>query len=300
MAELTVLTPAYNREKELHTLFDSLCRQTVKDFEWVIVDDGSADHTYSFAEACKENADFKVVYLKKENGGKHTALNFALKHITTSLVFIVDSDDYLTDDAVGVIYEKLNQYKNETDLCGFSFLRKKADSTGYMTKPLSHDNIKSTYCERLNSGLEGDMAEVWYTDKLREFPFPEFKGEKFLGEDTVWVQLSGKYKMRFFNQAIYVSQYLEGGLTLNRRRHNIQSPNGCVARAQAFLDSSVDLKHKIKAMLQYFIYGKFAGKKQTELFKDSNHKGLAVILYFPALFIFYVWKKQFCEKELSQ
>lgn len=41
------------------------------------------------------------------------------------------------------------------------------------------------------------MAEVWFTDKLREFPFPEFEGEKFLGEDTVWVKISGKYKMRF-------------------------------------------------------------------------------------------------------
>lgn len=76
----------------------------------------------------------------------------------------------------------------------------------------------------------------------------------------------------------------------------MKSPNSCAARAQAFLDSSFDLKHKIKAMLQYFIYGKFAGKKQTELFKNSNHKGLAVILYFPAQFIFQVRKNSFVKR----
>lgn len=293
MAELTVLTPTYNREKELHTLFNSLRRQTVQDFEWVVVDDGSTDGTSLFLEKCKKNVDFKITCLKKANGGKHTALNFALKQIVTALVFIVDSDDYLTDDAVAVILDKYNQYKTETDLCGLSFLRKKADGTGYMTKRLCRDNVKSTYCSRINRGIEGDMAEVWYTEKLCEFPFPEFKGEKFLGEDTVWVQLSGKYKMRFFNQAIYVSEYLESGLTLNRRRHNIQSPNGCVARARAFLASEVDLRHKIKAMLQYFVYGRFAGQKQAELFRGSDHKVLALIVYFPAVLIFWVWKEQF-------
>ena len=179
MAELTILTPSFNRKKELHVLFDSLCCQSDKDFEWVIVDDGSTDGTFETAQVFRAHADFPVKYYQKENGGKHTALNFALKRINTPLVFIVDSDDRLTENAVRIIHEKYRAYKHETDLCGFSFLRQRANGAGYLTKPLQKDNIKSTYCERLNHGLEGDMAEVWYTEKLHAFPFPEFKGEKF-------------------------------------------------------------------------------------------------------------------------
>ena len=81
------------------------------------------------------------------------------------------------------------------------------------------------------------MAEVWYTHCLKEYPFPEFQGETFLGEDIVWVRMSKKSRMRFFNRVIYISDYLEDGLTNNRRKNNIKSPNGCVARAEAFLDS---------------------------------------------------------------
>lgn len=294
MTELTVLTPAYNRRKGLQKLFDSLLAQTNKNFEWLIVDDGSTDDTSQFAQQWVSCSDFGVRYYKKENGGKHTALNYALDKIATKLVFIVDSDDYLTADAVETIYEKYSLYKSEKDLCGLSFLRIKPDGSGYLSPKLPKDDIKSTYCKcRINGGLEGDMAEVWYTDKLREFPFPEFRGEKFLGEDTIWVKISGKYKMRFFNKAIYVSDYLGDGLTLNRRRHNIQSPNGCVARAEAFLDSDIDLKHKIKSMLQYFVYGRFAGKNFTYLFGNSQKKFLAVICILPSAVIYLSWKKQF-------
>lgn len=294
MADLTVLTPAYNRRKGLQKLFESLLAQTNKNFEWLIVDDGSTDDTSLFVQQWVSCKEFSVRYYKKENGGKHTALNYSLDKISTPLVFIVDSDDYLTSDAVDVIYEKYSLYKSEKDLCGLSFLRTKPDGSGYLSPQLPCDDIKSTYCEcRVNGGLEGDMAEVWFTDKLREFPFPEFEGEKFLGEDTVWVKISGKYKMRFFNKAIYVSEYLGDGLTRNRRRHNIQSPRGCVARAEAFLSSDVDFKHKVKSMLQYFIYGRFAGESFAWLLRNSQSKALAVICAVPAAVIYTTWKKQY-------
>lgn len=294
MKTLTVLTPAYNREKELHSLFASLCRQSVKDFSWLVVDDGSTDGTADFVRQCATKADFEIKYYYKENGGKHTALNFALSRISTALVFIVDSDDSLTDDAIAVIYEKYSLYGADRDLCGFSFLRRKPDSSEYMCGPVPQDGMLSTYCAcRVNGGLDGDMAEVWFTEKLREFPFPEFPGEKFLGEDTVLVKLSGKYKMRFFNKAIYISAYLDDGLTRNRRRHNIRSPRGCVERALAFLGADVDMKHKVKSMLQYFIYGEFAGEKQARLFKNVPHKALALACIVPAKIIFIIWKRKY-------
>lgn len=290
MSNITVLTPTYNRGKLLQKLYKSLCDQDCKDFEWLIVDDGSTDDTSTCVEQMINNADFPISYYKKENGGKHTALNHAYQFIKTPLTFIVDSDDLLTADAISRIEKVYKKYRDETDLCGFSFLRGKPDG-GYLSiSGVPQDGMKESYVEcRINRGIGGDMAEVWYTHCLKDYPFPEFKGEKFLGEDIVWVRMSEKYKMRFFNRVIYISDYLEDGLTNNRRKHNIKSPNGCVARAEAFLDSDSNMKAKIKAALQYQIYGKFAGFKSAALLNRVPNKVLFVACVIPAQILYWKW-----------
>ena len=210
MSNITVLTPAYNRGKLLEKLYESLCAQDCKDFEWLIVDDGSTDDTSERVEQMKQTADFPISYHRKENGGKHTALNYAYQFIKTPLTFIVDSDDSLTRDAISYVNEIYKRYKNESDLCGFSFLRGKPDGGYLSTSGVPQDGMKESYVEcRINRSIGGDMAEVWYTHCLKEYLFPEFQGEKFLGEDIVWVKMSEKYKMRFFNRVIYISDYLE-------------------------------------------------------------------------------------------
>lgn len=217
MSNITVLTPAYNRGKLLEKLYESLCAQDCKDFEWLIVDDGSTDDTSERVEQMKQTADFPISYHKKENGGKHTALNYAYQFIKAPLTFIVDSDDSLTVDAISCVNEIYKKYKNESDLCGFSFLRGKPDGGYLSTSGVPQDGMKESYVEcRINRNIGGDMAEVWYTHCLKEYLFPEFQGEKFLGEDIVWVRMSEKYKMRFFNRVIYISDYLEDGFLFEK------------------------------------------------------------------------------------
>lgn len=291
MNNITVLTPAYNRGKFLEKLYKSLRTQSCKDFEWLIIDDGSTDDTCERVEQMKQTADFSISYYKKENGGKHTALNYAYQFIKTPLTFIVDSDDSLTEDAIVCVNAIYKKYKDENDLCGFSFLRGKPDGGYLSTSGVPQEGIKESYVEcRINRGIGGDMAEVWYTHCLKEYPFPEFRGEKFLGEDIVWVRMSEKYKMRFFNRVIYISDYLEDGLTNNRRKHNINSPNGCVARAEAFLGSDACIRIKVKSMLQYQIYGKFAKKSCKKLYKDISNKALYIVCIIPATFIYLKWR----------
>lgn len=297
---ITVLTPTFNRKNLLYILFASLCKQTEKDFKWLIVDDGSTDSTDEIIEEFIKKANFDIEYRWKENGGKHTALNYACQFITTPLTFIVDSDDWLTPDAIAVIKETYYKYKAENDLCGFSFLRGKQSGSLLSSSGVPRDGMKETFIEcRINRGISGDMAEVWYTDCLKEFPFPEFAGEKFLGEDVIWVRMSEKYKMRFFNKVLYISDYRADGLTKNRRKNNILSPKGCVTRAETFLLSEVNFKAKCKAMLQYQIYGRFAGMKITELLKSCKCKMGFLILIIPSGFIYLSWKKTFSNRVLQ-
>lgn len=292
MCTITILTPVYNRKELLTRLYESLCHQTKKDFEWLVIDDGSTDGTRDAVIKMKEKADFKICYKRKDNGGKHTALNYAYQFIKSPLTFIVDSDDKLTPDAIISIQKVYSKYKKDKDLCGFSFLRAKPDG-GYLSDSgVPQNGLKESYVEcRINRRIGGDMAEVWYTDCLREFPFPVFEGEKFLGEDIVWIRMAQKYKMRFFNKIIYISDYLDDGLTNNRRRHNINSPKGCVVRAETFLESDANIIAKTKAILQYCIYGKFADMKIGELYNRSQNKVFYCLMIVPSYLLYKIWEK---------
>ena len=291
---VTVLTPTYNRAKLLSKLYDSLEKQENENFEWIVIDDGSTDNTEQFINSIKNTATFSLKYYKKKNGGKHTALNYAYKYITTPLTFIVDSDDWLTCNAISVIEKIYEEFKSEDDLCGFSFLRGKLDGGYLSSSGVPFDGLKENFVEcRINREIGGDMAEVWYTHCLKEYPFPEFEDEKFLGEDMVWIQMAKKYKLRFFNKVIYISDYRDDGLTYNRRKHNIASAKGCVARAEVFLKSDANLKVKIKSMLQYQIYSRFAKYSYLKIFHKCNNKMLFCICYIPALCLYLKWNREY-------
>ena len=214
---VTVLTPTFNRGGILNGLFQSLQKQTKKDFEWLLVDDGSIDNTKNVVEEMEKIAEFPMRYIYKENGGKHTALNVGIRQIASELTFIVDSDDTLVSDAIETILESHKKYGLQEKLCGYSFLRKFPDGK-INGKSFEPDDKIGTYIEcRINADdTQADKAEVFYTKCLKEYPFPEYKNEKFLGEDIVWIRMALKYQMVHINKAIYVGNYLEDGLTKNR------------------------------------------------------------------------------------
>ena len=71
MPLITVFTPTFNRANKLYRVFESLQKQTFRDFEWVIVDDGSSDNTTEVVEGFKKmDTDFAIVYHRQKNAGK--------------------------------------------------------------------------------------------------------------------------------------------------------------------------------------------------------------------------------------
>lgn len=291
---LTVLTPIYNRANQLVDLWKSLCVQTEKCFKWLIVDDGSEEDIKSVVDSFIEDAEFDVKLIRKNNGGKHTALNLGISQIDTELTFIVDSDDVLTSDAVETIINYNNKYDQNNEICGFSFLR--GFSNGQVNgKLFKKDELIDTYINvRVNKNdMQSDKAEVYKTKCLKQFPFPEYEGEKFLGEDVVWIKMARKYKTVHINKIIYVGQYQDDGLTQNRRKHNLNSPKGCTARAKEYLYNDIALVPRIKGALQYNIYGKVAGYSYKELFKKCPSKLLCVLSILLAAIIRRKWIKQY-------
>ncbi|MCM1122095.1 MAG: glycosyltransferase family 2 protein [Eubacterium sp.] len=293
MSSITIITPTYNRAGLLPRLYQSLCSQTNGDFEWLVIDDGSQDDTEELiGKYCRENV-IKIDYERQENAGKHTALNRGITRIRSELTFIVDSDDYLPEDAVAIILSYHRKYRDTKGLCGYSFLRCHGDgsvNTAYFPK----DELIATYLEaRINGNIGGDKAEVFYTDILKQYPFPVFEGEKYMPEDAVWMQMSGPYKMVHINQNVYFCDYLEGGLTQTGRKMKIYSPRGMTLRSRIYLQNKdTCLKVKIKMMMLYIIYGHFAKYDDRKLYKEIGNKVLWYLLYIPSDLIYRMWKRK--------
>lgn len=215
---LTILTPTYNRAYILPKLYESLCVQK-KDgysFEWMIIDDESGDNTYELVNAWKhEKHDFIIEYFRQEHGGKHRALNKAFDLAKGKFIFIVDSDDTLTYNAVQLIDSWILEIKDNMQFAGVAGLRVSNDGRVWGGKVnFTQPYIDATDFERRKYNLAGDKAEVYRTDILKKFKYPEIQNEYFMTEDYCWMQIAAAgYKVRWYNKPIYVCEYLEDGLT---------------------------------------------------------------------------------------
>ncbi|MBB1551569.1 MAG: glycosyltransferase family 2 protein [Prevotella sp.] len=249
---ITVLTPSYNRGDLLKNLYQSLRDQIFDDFEWIVVDDGSTDSTSEIITHFKEDKTIVIKYIKQSNGGKHTAINAGVKISTGELIIIVDSDDTLPKDSLLIIN---NQYLK---------IREDATVGGVCGLMAHHDNIVIGNCNllpqgnissidmRFKYGFLGDVCEVFKTDVLREFPFPEIYNEKFCPEDLVWNRIARKYTLYFFNQVVYYRDYLDGGLTSKIVKIRMKSPIASTICYGEMLDLDIPIKSKIKAAINYW------------------------------------------------
>ena len=294
MKKITILTPSYNRAHTLPALYESLLKQDTDVFEWLVVDDGSTDATRKLVEEWQGEGKISIRYLHKQNGGKHTALNEGIRLIESELTFIVDSDDWLPENAVEIILQYHEKYREMEGICGYSFLRFYPD--GKVNDAFyPQDEWIDTYVNaRINAGIAGDKAEVFFTDVLRQYPFPVYEGEKFVPEDLIWVQMSGPYKMVHINRCVYISDYLEGGLTRSGKRMKIHSPKAMTERARLYLnDASVNKKMKCKMILLYVIYGHFAQYSEKKLANDLNRKVWYIAGFVPGTVLYLVWKNKY-------
>ena len=215
---ITVLTATYNRAHLLPDLYHSLCRQTNPNFDWVIVDDGSNDGTEElFNKWTSEEHSFHIKYLKKTNGGKNLAINDGVKVTKTPFVMIVDSDDFLTDDAIEFLSLRAKDTLLDQEIAGISGL-KGNENKSPLGIPHFKENefIVCNNLERKKYGLEKDACEVYKTSILQSHPFVVWEEEKFSPEEIVWdtIALEG-LSLKWYNKVTMIIRYQENGLTKN-------------------------------------------------------------------------------------
>ena len=287
---ITVFTPAYNRGHLLHRVYESLCKQTFRDFEWVVVDDGSKDDTKNLIDKLSvfsyqlsdEDTDglknstletgsklstlhsklktFPIRYIYQENGGKHRAINRGVKEAQGELFLILDSDDTLPEKSLETINHYYQQIKDDRSFGGVCGYMAHHDGTiigrGCDMPVLDANSIEIRY----KYNIQGDMLEVFRTEVMREIPFPEIPGEKFVSEALVWNRIACKYRLRVFHEVVYYRDYLEGGLTDKIVKIRMTSPIAAMMTYAELSGYDIPFVSKVKAAINYWRF-RFCFKK---------------------------------------
>lgn len=289
--QLTILTPTYNRAGLLADCHASLCRQTCRDFEWLIVDDGSTDDTEAVIRGFLAE-DFPIRCIPKPNGGKHTALNTAHPYIRGRYVLILDSDDTLTEDAVERTLAAWARWDSDPRV-GIVTLLKGAD--------VDHPNCVVDDWEtpvdimryRRRCLRSNDCCEVIRTELFRRYPFPVFPGERFLAEGALWGRVSHDCRCVYVDRVVYLCDYLEDGLTSVGRAMRVRNPLGGMFHANVYMARKNFLKKRVKNGLLYTCYGFFAGKRPREMAAGCQARAL-MWLCLPGGWVLYRrWKKAY-------
>ncbi|WP_049164038.1 glycosyltransferase family A protein [Ligilactobacillus salivarius] len=289
---LTILTPTYNRGKYLGDIFKVLQQQTNQNFEWMIVDDGSTDNTKEIVGSFIESNKLRIRYFYKENGGKHTAVNYGLKYISTKLTVILDSDDTFTNDAVEVIEKTYSENKNEKNICGFTFLRQRKNGELF-GKAFPREGRYNFSEWRLSKISTGERCDVFYSEIMKQYPFSEYEGEKYIGESTMMIKMSYKYDMIGKNIVIGISDYLEGGLTDSNRMLRLHSLLGSIEYCNLCMMPGIYWRRRLKSALLYDTYGFLKNIGPRKLINDSNEPLLTTIFYPISIIIGRYWKNKY-------
>jgi glycosyltransferase involved in cell wall biosynthesis len=223
---LTVFTPTYNRAYCIHRCYESLCRQTSDDFEWLVIDDGSTDNTKELINSWIAENKIRITYFYKENGGMHTGHNAAYKLIDTELNVCIDSDDHMPDDAVEKIItlwrrDGSEQYSGLIGLDVFS-------TNGNVVGAKFPDDLRvSKYSELAPKyGAWGDKKVVYRTDIVKQqTPYPVFPEERFV---PLYMPLLADQHHPFlvYNDVWCVVDYQDTGSTINIYGQYFRNPKG--------------------------------------------------------------------------
>lgn len=289
-AFITVFTPAYNRAHTLPRTYESLRKQEMKNFEWLIIDDGSKDNTKELVQNWIETEkEFKISYIYKENGGMHTAYNTAYANIDTELSICIDSDDCLADNAIKRIYDFWQHVKDEgyAGIVGLD-----ADLSGKIIgKPFDDDLKETTFLDYYRNGGQGDKKFVYRTDVIKQYPpYPEFPGEHYVGLSCKYALVDQDYKLAVFNEVLCNVEYLADGHSNSMYAEYIRNPKGFAYYRKIFMQYPFSTKKLIEYTIHY-VSSSIIGRNKHYI-SESPRKVLT-ILCTPAgaLLTLYIKKK---------
>lgn len=276
--KISIFTPTYNRAFCIHRVFESLQQQTFKNFEWIVVDDGSTDNTKELIKGFKETSNFKIIYFKQKNQGKHVAINKGTSLASGELFSIIDSDDYVTKNYVETVLFYFNKIKDNATIAGITIPRGNQSKVGILPNDALICNLFDLY----KYNISGECDMIIRTNIMRDFPFPQFSGENFCPESLIWKRMSTKYNFYFVNKTIQIGEYQKDGLSSAYWENMKKSPKAAMLYFSEISNyKRIPLKTRLYTLENYW---KFSSVNTSLSFFEKLKK----VPFFLSLF---VWVK---------
>ena len=290
MKTLTVFTPTFNRAYTLYKCYESLKRQTSKDFIWLIIDDGSTDDTKKIVDRWIIENEIEIRYHYQKNQGMHGAHNTAYELIDTEINTCIDSDDYMTDDAVEKIVDFWNKNRNR-GLAGFVALDAYENGQIIGTK-LPSNVSETTYFDIYNTlGVKGDKKFIYRSDLTKLYPYPIFEGEKYVSLAYKYARFDDNYKLGIMNEVVCIVEYMEDGSSLNMFKQYRRNPKGfAFIRIENMKNPRISSKNKFKECIHYVSSG-ILSKDKRFLKKTPNKVMTVLAIPFGIALYLYILKK---------
>lgn len=300
---LTVFTPTYNRADLLPRGYAALCRQTLHDLYWLIIDDGSTDNTQKLVRSWiktdsieirddgfvgySKDADWlRIEYVYKENGGLHTGYNKAIEKMNTELCVCIDSDDYMPDDATEKIIKMWIEKGSDKvgGIMGLDFFFDGTPIGGHF-----QEGIETLHIIDMGPKYHhyGDVKIVHRTDLLKQVaPQPTFPGEKNFNPIYLFHKIDMKYPLLLLNDNLCFVEYQVGGMSYNIFKQYVNSPKSFSELRRLLLSrKDVSVGFKFKNAVHYVSSEIRVGNNNW--LRDSPEKlltilaaPLGVLLYF--------------------
>ena len=271
---LTIFTPAYNRAHTIDRTYQSLIRQTCKDFLWLIVDDGSTDGTKKLVEGWIRENKIPITYIYQENQGMHGAHNTAYKNITTELNTCIDSDDWMPHDAVEKIINVWKEHRHE-NYAGIIGLDQTAD--GNLIGTNFPENLKETTLQGFyEAGGQGDKKLVYRTDIIKQYPeYPLFKGERYVGLAYKYMLIDQDWKLITLNEPLVTVEYQLEGSSFSMYRQYWNNPKGFAFFRKTEMICTKSLKRQFIVCAHYVSSSIIS--KNWAFIKESPKKMMTII-----------------------
>lgn len=261
--EFTVFTPTFNRGTTLPAVYAALEAQTHRNFEWLIIDDGSTDDTRELVSGWQLLASFPIRYFLQENGGKHRAFNHGVRQARGRFFLPLDSDDVCLPQALERLVfhwetipaEEQALFSGVTALCQDPAGR--IVGSGLPRAVIDADPLALRYSYR----VRGEQWGFQRTNVLRRFPYPEIPGEYFVPESLVWNRIGRKYRTRYVNEALRIYQPGDDSLSRRSVRLRVGSPEATLLYYREILDQPrLPWPGRFKAAINLVRFGWHTGR----------------------------------------
>lgn len=286
---LTVCTPTYNRAYTLDRVYESLLKQSNKDFEWIIIDDGSTDETKQKVKKYEQEGKIKIKYVYQQNQGKHIALNNGVSIAKGELFTCLDSDDWFYLDTIETI-QKVWADKSKDNIAGVIGLDTFENEENIGTR--LPENLESENWINLifKHHIKGDKAYFFKLDVIREYNFPSYPNNRHMPPSYQYYLLSEKYDLLLINKNLKFVEYLDDGISKNKFNKYVVAPDNFARYRFEIMDLIPGGKRKIINAI-HFNSSLYLGRIKLRPSSFGNKLLVTVTKPFGYLLAFYINRK---------